>query len=75
MSKVCEVCGKGAATGNKIIRKGLAKKKGGIGLHVTAVTRRRFMPNLQRIRVKENGGVRARRVCTACIRSGKVAKA
>ncbi|MBN1270099.1 MAG: 50S ribosomal protein L28 [Kiritimatiellae bacterium] len=75
MSMVCEICGKGPRTGNKIIRRGLAKKKGGIGLHTTAVTRRRSYPNLQRIRVREKGGVRTRRVCAACIRSGRVVKA
>ncbi|AKJ64107.1 50S ribosomal protein L28 [Kiritimatiella glycovorans] len=75
MAKVCEHCGKGPTTGNRIIRKGLAKKKGGIGLHTTAVTRRRFMPNLQKIRVRENGGVVTRRICTACIRAGRIEKA
>lgn len=75
MAKVCEVCGKGPITGNRIIRKGLAKKKGGIGLHTTAVTRRRFLPNLQKVRVRENGGVRARVVCAACIKADKIVKA
>ena len=75
MAIVCEICGKRPHTGNRIIRRGLAKKKGGIGLHTTGVTPRRFLPNLQRIRVRENGGVRTRRVCTSCIKAGKVAKA
>jgi large subunit ribosomal protein L28 len=75
MATVCEICGKGIWTGSRIIRRGLAKKKGGIGLHTTKVTPRRFLPNLQRIRVLENGGVRTRRVCTACLKAGKVAKA
>ncbi len=75
MASVCEICGKHARTGNRIIRHGLAKKKGGIGLHTTAVTRRRFYPNLQRIRVREGGGVRWRRVCAACIKGDKVVKA
>ena len=75
MAKVCEICGKGARTGNSIVRHGLEKRKGGIGLHTTGVTRRRFQPNLQRIRVSENGGVVRKRVCTACIKAGKVTKA
>lgn len=74
MAKVCEVCGKAPVTGNRIIRHGLEKKKGGIGLHTRGVTRRRFLPNIQRIRVKVNGGVRRANVCTSCIRSGKVEK-
>jgi large subunit ribosomal protein L28 len=75
MARVCEICGKGVRTGNSIVRHGLAKKKGGIGLHTTGVNRRLFYPNLQRIRVVESGGVVRRNVCTACIKAGKVAKA
>lgn len=75
MAKVCEICGKGPRTGNTIVRHGLEKKKGGIGLHITGVTKRRYLPNLQRIRVSENGGVKRRVVCASCIRSNKVVKA
>jgi large subunit ribosomal protein L28 len=75
MSKVCEICGKGPRSGNTIVRRGLAKKKGGIGLHTTGITKRRFLPNIQKIRVRENGGVCTRRVCTSCIKAGKVTKA
>lgn len=75
MSRVCEICGKKPVTGNRIIRKGLAKYKGGIGLHTTAVTPRRFMPNLQNVRSLENGTTVRRTVCTACIKAGKVTKA
>ncbi len=75
MAIACEICGKSVRSGNRIVRHGLAKKKGGIGLHTTAVTARRFLPNLQRIRVRENGGVRTRRVCTSCIKAGRIVKA
>ncbi|MDD4736989.1 MAG: 50S ribosomal protein L28 [Kiritimatiellae bacterium] len=75
MSRVCEICGKGPMTGNKIIRHGLRKSKGGIGLHTTGITRRRFLPNLQKIRVIENGGVTRKRICTSCLKAGKVTKA
>ena len=57
-----------------IVRHGLAKAKGGIGLHTTGITRRKFLPNLQKIRVQENGGVKRKTVCTACIRSNKIVK-
>jgi large subunit ribosomal protein L28 len=53
----------------------LAKKKGGIGLHTTGISRRTFKPNLQRIRVVENGRTLRRSVCARCIKSGKVVKA
>lgn len=74
MSKVCEICGKKPLVGNRIIRHGLAKAKGGIGLHTTGITKRRFMPNLQKVRVKEGGTVLRRTVCTECIRAGRVVK-
>lgn len=75
MARVCEICGKGPRTGNKITRRGLEKKKGGIGLNTTGVSRRRFLPNVQRVKVLENGGARHRRVCAACIKGGKIVKA
>lgn len=75
MAKVCEVCGKGSVTGNRIIRHGLPKKKGGIGLHTTGVTRRRFLPNVQRLHVRVGTTARTMRVCTSCIKSGKIQKA
>jgi large subunit ribosomal protein L28 len=73
--KVCAICKKGSMTGNRIIRHGLSKKSGGIGLHTTAVTPRRFLPNLQRVRVRIEGTVRTLQVCTSCIKSGKIKKA
>jgi large subunit ribosomal protein L28 len=74
MAKACEICGKGIRTGNSIVRHGLEKSKGGIGLHTTGINRRKFLPNLQRVRVSENGGRRRRIVCTACIKAGRVVK-
>ncbi len=74
MAKICEICGKGPATGNRIIRKGLRKSKGGIGLHTTGITRRRFLPNIQRVRAIVNGATRRVNVCTSCIRAGKIVK-
>ncbi len=75
MAKICDICGKGPRTGNRIIRKGLPKKKGGIGLHTTGVTRRRFLPNLQKIRISLEGSVRSSLVCASCLKKGKVVKA
>ena len=51
MSRVCDINGTKALKGSKIHRRGLAKKKGGIGQHVTAVTKRYFQPNLKTKRV------------------------
>ena len=62
MAKRCEICGRGVASGRKIS-------------HAHNVTLRRFYPNLQRVRVIVNGGIRRLRVCTRCIRSNKITKA
>jgi large subunit ribosomal protein L28 len=75
MSKICEICGKGPRAGNPIVRHGLAKYKGGIGLHTTGITKRRFLPNIKVVRAKtSNGTVTRMKVCAACIKAGKVVK-
>jgi len=61
MAKVCEVCGKKPQFGNRIS-------------HAHNLTRRRWNPNLQTVRAIVNGGRRRMRVCTSCLRSGKVQK-
>ena len=75
MSKRCDICGKGPMSGNRIIRHGLEKKKGGIGLHTTGVTRRRFLPNLRKMRVVEQGQTVIKTVCMSCLKTGKLIKA
>ena len=76
MSKICEVCGKKPVAGRSIVRHGIPKKKGGIGLNITGINKRRFMPNLQRVHAVLPGGAKKHiRVCTRCIRSNKVVKA
>ena len=75
MSRECEICGKKTVAGRSIARRGLPKYKGGVGLKTTGITKRKFKPNIQRVRVLLNGGVRRMRVCTRCIRSGRVRKA
>ena len=75
MSNVCEICGKKKVQGARIIRRGLAKKKGGIGMHVVKVSPRTFEPNIQTVRVDDNGTTKKMKVCTACIRRGRVKKA
>ena len=75
MPRVCELCAKRTQVGNQIARRGRAKYLGGVGVKTTGITRRKFLPNLQRVRVQtENGTVRRMIVCTACIRSGKITK-
>jgi large subunit ribosomal protein L28 len=62
MSKMCEICGKKPRVGNNVS-------------HAHNVTKRRFNPNLQRVRAVSNGSVKRMMVCTNCIKSGRVVKA
>jgi len=75
MARVCEYSGKRPTTGNRVIRRGKSKKSGGIGLNVTGVSKRRWKPNLQTIRVvDENGRVHKVKVCARYIKAGKFTK-
>jgi large subunit ribosomal protein L28 len=51
MSRVCSITGAKPAKGNVIHRRGLAKKKGGVGRHVTKNVARTFLPNLKTRRI------------------------
>ncbi len=63
MSRRCEICGKGQASGNNVS-------------HSHRHTRRKWNANIQTIRiVEDNGRVRKAKVCTRCIRSNKVNRA
>ncbi|MBS3755799.1 MAG: 50S ribosomal protein L28 [Desulfobacterales bacterium] len=62
MSKICDICGKRPLVGSNVS-------------HAHNVTKRRFNPNLQRVRAVHNGSVKKITVCTRCIRSGGVVKA
>ncbi len=61
MSRQCEICGKKPMVGNNIS-------------HAHNVTKRRFNPNLQKVRAVLNGRTRKIYACTKCIRSGFVVK-
>lgn len=62
MAQRCDICGKGPQFGNRVS-------------HAHNVTHRRFNPNLQEVRAEVGKGTRKRlRVCTRCLRSGKVTK-
>ena len=74
MARICELTGKRPIKGSIIWRSGKAKKKGGIGQHVTAITKRRFMPNLQRVRAVVDGQVRYVLFSAKAIKKGLVVK-
>lgn len=76
MSRVCQYSGKRPRVGRRIVRRGKPKREGGIGQKVTGISKRRWKPNLQRIRiVDENGTVRRVKVCARYIKAGKFTKA
>ncbi len=76
MSRVCYFTGKKPIMGKRITTRGISKKKGGIGLKTTGISVRRFLPNLQTVKIiDENGTVRRVRVCASYLTSGKVKKA
>ncbi len=76
MARICAITGKRPGKGSIINRKGQSKKSGGIGTHVTSITKRKFRPNLQRIRVKlPNGGTKRMLVSVKAIKAGLVQKA
>jgi large subunit ribosomal protein L28 len=62
MAKVCHSCGKGPTFGNS-------------RSHSMVATRRRFNPNLQRVRILVEGSPRRAWVCTRCLKADKVQKA
>ena len=66
--------GKGPRKGSIIWRSGKPKKEGGIGTHVTGITKRRFFPNLQRVKALIDGEVRYIRVAASAIKKGLVTK-
>ncbi len=75
MGQKCDSCGKTPVFGNRVSQRGKPKYLGGNGRKTTGISRRQFRPNLQKIRVQEGGSVVTRRICTQCIRSGRVQKA
>jgi large subunit ribosomal protein L28 len=75
MAKQCEICGKGPQVGNQVTIRGKKKYLGGVGTKVTGISRRKFKPNLQRVKVSTtNGTHKAINVCTQCLKSGAVTK-
>jgi len=72
--RVCEFCGKKTQVGNKVSRRGLPKKQGGIGLKTTGIRRRTFKPNLQKVHAVVDGVYRRVRVCTGCLKAGRITK-
>ncbi len=61
MAKKCDICGKGPMVGNNVS-------------HAHNTTRRRWLPNLKKVRANIDGHVKRIKVCTRCIRTGNFVK-
>lgn len=61
MSRTCEICGKRPMVGHNVS-------------HANNKTKTRWLPNLQRVRAIQNGRVKKIKVCTTCIKSGRVTR-
>ena len=73
MSRVCAVTGRRTRVGNKVKRRGLAKKEGGVGRRVTGRSKRKFKPNLQPVRIlTPEGSVVTLRLSTKVIKRGLI---
>ena len=74
MSRVCLFTGKKTIAGNSITRRGKAKHLGGVGRKVTGITKRKFKPNIQKVRAVVDGKVCRVKVSAKAIRLGLVQK-
>ncbi|MGE5609050.1 MAG: 50S ribosomal protein L28 [Bacillota bacterium] len=74
MPRVCYFTGKKTTFGNQITHRGKAKYLGGVGTKVTGITRRKFKPNIQRVRAVVDGKIVRIQVSTKAIRNGLVVK-
>lgn len=75
MEKKCVICNKGPLTGKALVRKGLVKKKGGTGSKISRATKRKFLPNLHRMRILIDGHPQRAYVCAKCIKKGRLQRA
>ncbi len=62
MARVCYVCGRGPIVGHNVS-------------HANNRTKRRWLPNLQRVRIVDDGQVKRVRVCSRCVKAGRITKA
>ena len=61
MSRQCEICGKKRMVGNNVS-------------HAHNLTKRVFKPNLVKVRAKVGCATKRMKICTRCLRSGKIVK-
>ena len=74
MSRVCFFTGKRTIAGRSIARRGKAKHLGGVGRKITGITKRKFKPNIQKVRAVVDGRVCRIKVSAKAIRMGLIQK-
>lgn len=74
MARVCYFTGKRTRAGRSYSHRGKAKYLGGVGTKVTGITKRKFKPNIQRVRAVINGRVCRIKVSAKAIRMGLIVK-
>ncbi len=74
MARKCFFLGKKTVAGRSIARRGKAKYLGGVGRKTTGITKRKFKPNIQKVRALVDGRVVRIRVSAKAIRMGLVVK-
>jgi large subunit ribosomal protein L28 len=74
MLRKCALCGKGPLKGKTVARKGQYKAKGGTGSKISRWSMRKFLPNLQKIRILIDGKATRAYVCAKCIKKGDLKK-
>ncbi len=74
MSRVCYFTGKRTRAGRSIARRGKAKHLGGVGRKVTGISKRKFKPNIQKVRAVIDGKICRIRVSAKAIKMGLVEK-
>src|SRR4030042_692669 len=74
MSRVCAFTGKRTVAGRSIARRGKARYLGGVGRKITGITKRKFKPNIQKVKAVVNGRVTRIRVSAKAIKMGLIRK-
>jgi large subunit ribosomal protein L28 len=74
MIKQCAICQKGPLQGKVLSRKGQYKAKGGTGSKIARWTKRKFLPNLQRMNILVKGSSQRVFICAKCIKKGNFKK-
>jgi len=75
MFRKCVLCSKDPLKGKLVVRKGLAKNKGGTGRKTSRTTKRSFLPNLQKMRILIDGHPKSVYLCAKCIKKGNFTRA